>query len=468
VVQRRRRATANVVRQALRWCRAGVADVVERALLLGTRMGLVRRCGAVVVAACVLTAGLAWAREPHRPHQPRPPRAPKTPQTPDGRQPTDPTPPTPANQHFVEQGRIALPGRGLALAWSPDGTRIATGGRFRDKVAGLRYDTRIADVGSRSLQKSFACHYFYVVATAWNANPYLGEIVADGGGDHAVKLWNANGPGSVKCKPGQLLAADGGTEQLGEINGWITGLAFSPDGRFLAGASRDRMTRIWQMAPGERQFEVIGVVYDKEAGNLASVVWRPDGKGLYTSDRRGHVTAYDFDPDTDAFDDATVATFANVSYEGAPSWCQKNPALTMRAPLWRDTRKGWIWNVRVSPDGSRVAAVGDDGLLVIYDAQTGDDLFRGAIADGQQLHGLDWSPDGTLLAIGGDDGVVYLTDANGAPYDRLEGHQDAVAAVAWSPDGATLASTAGGARISQTLLNVATGPDQTIRLWARP
>jgi WD40 repeat protein len=47
---------------------------------------------------------------------------------------------------------------------------------------------------------------------------------------------------------------------------------------------------------------------------------------------------------------------------------------------------------------------------------------------------------------------VYLTDANGAPYDRLEGHEDAVGAVAWSPDGATLASTAGGARVSLALL----------------
>ena len=442
-------------------------------MLLDARMGLVRRCGAVVVAACVLAAGLASAREPHRPHQPRPPRAPRPPKNPatNPRTPVEPgddAPTIPANQHFVEQGQIPLPGRGLALAWSPDGTRIAAGGRFRDKVAGLRYDTRIADVAARRLQKSFACHYFYVVATAWNANPYLGEIVADGGGDHAVKLWNAAGPGSIKCKPGQLQAADGGIKQLGEINGWITGLAFSPDGRFLAGASRDRMLRIWQMAPGDRQFKVIGVIYDKEAGNLASVSWRPDGKGVFTSDRRGHVSAYAFDPDTDAFDDATVATFANVSYEGAPGWCLKNAALTMRTPLWRDARKGWIWNVRVAPDGSRVAAVGDDGLLVIYDAATGDDLFRGKIADGQQLHGLDWNPDGTLLAIGGDDGVVYVTDANGAPYDRLEGHEDAVAAVAWSPDGATLASTAGGARVSQVLLNVTTGPDLTIRLWARP
>jgi WD40 repeat protein len=429
-------------------------------------MGLVRRFGAAVAvagAACMLVVGLAEAREPHRPHRPHRPRQPKAPK------PDEPSAPvTPANVHFFETGSIAIPGRGLALAWSPDGTRLATGGRFRDKLAGLRYDTRIADVATRTLQKSFACHWFYVLSTAWTANPFLGEIVADGGMDHAVKLWDAAGPGSIKCNPGQLLAADGGIRQLGEINGDTTSLAFSPDGRFLAGASRDRIVRIWQLAPGERQFHVIGVIYDKEAGNVGSVVWRPDGKGLLSSDRRGHVTAWDFDPDVDAFDDATVSAFAKVSYESAPGWCLNNAAITTRAPRWRDTRRGWMWNVRISPDGTRAAAVGNDGVLAIYDADSGDDVFRGALAGNSELHGLDWSPDGTLLAVGAKDASVYLVDAaTGAHYDRLEGHSDLVSAVAWSPDGATLATTAGGPRVSLALSNIATGPDQTIRLWVR-
>src|SRR5262245_46905236 len=124
-------------------------------------MRTARWCVAGLAAVCVLAAGLAEAREPHRPHQPRPPR-PKQPKEP--RDPKDPTPPaTPANVHFIEDvdGTIALPGRGLALAWSPDGTRIATGGRFREKATGLRYDTRIADVAARTLIKSYACHYFF-------------------------------------------------------------------------------------------------------------------------------------------------------------------------------------------------------------------------------------------------------------------------------------------------------------------
>jgi len=417
----------------------------------------------VGLVACVMLGGVVEAREAHRPHRPHQPR---TPRTPDG---GTEAPAAPSNVHFVEHGTIALPGRGLALAWSPDGTRIAAGGRFREKETGLRYDTRIADVATMSLAKSFACHYFYVVATAWTLNPYLGEVVADGGGDHAVKLWNAGGPGSTVCKPGQLPAADGGIRQLGEINGWTTSLAFSPDGRFLAGASRDRMLRIWSLEPGPHQFAVIGVIYDKEAGNFASVVWQPDGKGLVTGDRRGHVRAWDFDPDTDGFDEATIAAFRTQSYAGQPAWCQAHADLTVRAPRWEDVRQGWIWNVRMAPDGTKVAAVGNDGVLAVYDLADGTVSVETEPAAGRELHALDWSPDGSLLAVGAADDTVYLLDAaTGDPYDRLVGHADTVSAVAWSPDGLTLATTAGGARVSQELLNVSTGPDQTIRLWTRP
>jgi hypothetical protein len=40
-----------------------------------------------------------------------------------------------------------------------------------------------------------------------------------------------------------------------------------------------------------------------------------------------------------------------------------------------------------------------------------------------------------------------------------------VTALAWSPDGETLASTAGGSLHKQALVDVSDGPDQTIRLW---
>jgi WD40 repeat protein len=115
----------------------------------------------------------------------------------------------PTNALLESAGSIALPGRGLGLAWSPDGTRIAVGGHFRDKLTRLRYDTRVADVAAGVLLKSFACHYFWAVSNAWIDSPDYGPLVADAGGDHTVKVWNPNGRGSTTCRPGQFLQGDG-------------------------------------------------------------------------------------------------------------------------------------------------------------------------------------------------------------------------------------------------------------------
>jgi WD40 repeat protein len=52
-----------------------------------------------------------------------------------------------------------------------------------------------------------------------------------------------------------------------------------------------------------------------------------------------------------------------------------------------------------------------------------------------------WSPDGTRLAGGGADGVVQVWEAaGGGPVVELAGHPGGVLAVGWSPDGTRLAS----------------------------
>lgn len=419
--------------------------------------------------------------------------------------------------HFALERTIALPGRGMIVAWSPDGTRLAAGGHFRGSTVlplppktNFRYDTKIYDAASGELVKSFECHGFWVVSIAWADVPDLGmELIADGGGDHAVKVWDADGRGSTSCKAiGQYLTEDGAIPEiaarvatngkgvtsiqkrpgLNQINGWILALAFSPDRRFLAGAGKDGSLRLWQVAPGRNQWKVVRLWNPRLGEQVTSVAWRPDGRALVTSDRLGRVAMWSFDPrpmpEGDLWSDAVVDDFADEDATAYWSWNYRYPERVRRTPVWQHepirtlangtTRalKVPSWNARYAPDGRHVAAVWTDGTFAVFEAESGAIVRRTAVTNARgkavQLHGLDWSPDGALIAIGGSDKLIRLYDAtSGALAETLAGHHDLVTAVAWSPDGQRLASTAGGVRVNIDENFDVAGPDTSAMIWRR-
>jgi WD40 repeat protein len=98
--------------------------------------------------------------------------------------------------------------------------------------------------------------------------------------------------------------------------------------------------------------------------------------------------------------------------------------------------------VAFSPDGSTLAVV-KEGKVKLYDPGTGN-LRATCQGEGVRTSCVAFSPDGAKLATGGPDTKVRLWDAKtGQVLFVLEGHTAPVKSLAFSPDGRLLASAAG-------------------------
>lgn len=135
----------------------------------------------------------------------------------------------------------------LAVAWSPDGTRIAA--TCTDKTI------RIWDVTSGVTVASYRTGKEWMSDLAWSAD---NRLIAVANTTATVQIWDV--------VQGRLERTYSGHADS------VRSVAWSPDGARIASASNDKTVQIWNPASGDTLF-----TYRNHTDWATAVVWSPDG-----------------------------------------------------------------------------------------------------------------------------------------------------------------------------------------------
>lgn len=203
-------------------------------------------------------------------------------------------------------------------------------------------------------------------------------------------------------------------------SGWITGVAFSADGRLLLSGSWNRGVQLWNLNTGQKLGKLRGPVKRVQA-----LAYSRDGKWVASENSDNSITLWN------------ATTMREVR-----TWPGKR--------FLSSYKSTWVYSIAFSPDSQWLASAVDDKTIRLWNVDTGQP-GRDLVGSSRSVLYVAFSPDGRLLASGVDDKKVGIWDvATGKIVHVLSGHKGDIDTIAFSPDGRWLASA---------------GEDKSIKLW---
>lgn len=151
-----------------------------------------------------------------------------------------------------------------AVAWSPDGSRLASA------VAGK---VRLWDLDASGWTGHFTGHRCQVWTVAWSPD---GTRIVSAGNERTARLWDPTTGSEI-------------LQLVGHTGYSVYALTWSPDGTRIASAGGDGTVRLWDAATGTQTGELPG----DGLFEIRAVAWSPDDRYVAMANEHGAVRIYE-------------------------------------------------------------------------------------------------------------------------------------------------------------------------------
>ena len=266
-----------------------------------------------------------------------------------------------------------------------------------------------------------------------------GKQIISGGGGYILKLWDVATGRELRTYDGRIPL----------FSNSVTSVAFSPDGRYILSAGNDKVPKLWDVSTSKilRTFGQSSSIF---SNNVHHVAFSPDGRYIMTNNNKivklwevytgreiRTFTRHSKDLSKDFLRDAVFSPDGqHILTVGSDNTLRLLDVTTGRE-LRTFAEDSASFPVAFSSDGRYILSGSGsaDKALKLWDVPSGRKL-RTFVGHSDHAFSATFSPDGRYILSGSLDKTMKLWDVEtGLELRTFAGHSKWVLAVAFSPDG---------------------------------
>jgi WD40 repeat protein len=320
--------------------------------------------------------------------------------------------------------RKDVPGHGVTVVWSPDGSRLATSSAGKISVW---------DASTGKMLSEFKDNEHYVTCIAWAPDK---DVLAAGIFQNtAIILWDTQTEKQISVL---------------ETGDAVKSLDWMPQGGILAAGLAHGAILVLDTHTGKQLYAPLK---DPDSYSyIHSVKWSADGTRLASGGEAGRVIMWDFQSGKQLFahQGSSVKTVAwSPNNELLAAGLMDGTVIVLDARTGKQFQKmkrkqiglteevlSLVW----SPNGKNLISMSQYEPITVWDAYTGKEIRSLGDHTGSVIS-LAWSPDANRLAMGSEDGEIIIWNPQiGKKLLTCHDPDEWVMSLAWSPDGKRLAS----------------------------